>query len=557
MTYVITQSCCSDATCILECPVDCIRPTPGDPEFLHAEMLYIDPGSCIECGACQEACPVDAARPVDDLPAHLRHFVEFNAGYFVRNPLRPSTYGIDRPSRPVTERGVLRVAIVGSGPSAAYLAEDLLGRGNVHIDIVEKLPTPWGLLRFGVAPDHLPTKNLASAFDRPFRSDAFEYHLNVEVGRDVTVEELSESHHAVVVATGAAHPAPWDVAGSTLPGVHSATDFVAWYNGHPDHVDSTFDLSCERVVIIGNGNVALDVARILLMGPDELLASDVAEHARQALARSRVREVVVVGRRGPVQASYTAAELSAMAKLPGVDIFIDPADAAIDPASQRYLTGPQATYGDELKANLVAQIAAAEPHHAGRRMVFRYLAEATRVVGDVRVEGVEFRRNEMVSDGGSVVVRASDNETPLVEPAGLVLTAIGYRGRPIPGVPFDMNRSAIPHQQGRVLDDTGATTPGLYTVGWAKRGAQGGIGAGRFDAQETADRIVDDFNKGLLNSTGTPLADILASRSLDVVTAAGWQAINTHELTAGATAGRPRQKLVRIEDMLQIAATTR
>ncbi len=524
MTYVITQSCCNDATCVLECPVDCIRPTPGDPEFLSAEMLYIDPDSCIDCGACQVVCPVSAVYPEDDLPDHLRHFTEFNAGYFVDNPLEPSVLGDDRPAKPAADDGPLRVAIVGSGPSAAYLADDLLARGNVRVDMLERFPTPWGLLRSGVAPDHLSTKNLTAAFDKPFNSDAFAYHLNVEVGTDITVDDLRASHHAVVLATGAADPAPWNVPGADLVGVHPATDFVAWYNGHPDHADASFDLSCERVVIIGNGNVALDVARILLLGPEELMATDMAEHAREALASSRVREVVVVGRRGPAEAAYTAGEFYAMAKLPGVDVVID---------AEAYLTGPDATYADRLKADLVAELAAAEPGGgAERTLTFRFLAEATAVIGTERVEGVEFRRG--------------NGADALLEPAGMVLTAIGYRGRAIPGVPFDEASGTIPHSAGRVQ-------PGLYTVGWAKRGARGGIGAGRADAEETAEAIVADFNEGSLVASGADLAETLASTSIAVVTADGWRAIDEHERTAGVATGRPRQKLVRVEDMLQVA----
>jgi len=520
MTYVITQSCCNDASCILECPVDCIRPTPGDPDFVNAEMLYIDPDSCIDCGACQDACPVDAIYTEEELPSHLRHFTEFNAGYFFRHPLAASIHSSDRPERPVAERGVLRVAIVGSGPSAAYLAEDLLERGNVQVDVIDKLPTPWGLLRSGVAPDHLSTKKLTSIFDRAFRSEAFRYHLNVEVGRDITVEELQGSHHAVVLATGAADPAPWDVPGADLSGVHPATAFVAWYNGHPDHAEATFDLSCERAVVIGNGNVALDVARILLLGPEDLAASDIAEHARLALSQSKVREVVVAGRRGPVDAAYTFAEFHALAHLPGVEVVIDTGGAEFDPSAAT-------TYEQGLKASLTAELADAKPTGADRRVVFRYRADTAEVVGKGRVEAVRFKR-----DG-------------LVEETGLVLTSIGYRGRAIPGVPFDDSRGTILHDQGRVMR-------GLYVVGWAKRGAQGGIGAGRPDAHETAAAIVADFNNGVLTCDGTDLGTMLAEKQLPVVTAEGWAAIDTHERHAGATAGRPRVKLVHLEDLVRV-----
>jgi ferredoxin--NADP+ reductase len=306
------------------------------------------------------------------------------------------------------------------------------------------------------------------------------------------------------------------------------------------------------VVIIGNGNVALDVARILLLGPDELRVSDIAEHARQALASSKVREVVIVGRRGPLQAAYSVGEFYALATLPGVDVVIDADDAALDSASETYLAGPDATYEDDLRAELGAKFAATETNDAERRVVFRYLADATEVLGTTQAEGVQFRRNEMVEEDGRVVARASDAE-PIVEEAGLVLTAIGYRGRAIPGIPFDEARGAIPHSEGRVLDDGGDPAPGLYSVGWAKRGARGGIGAGRGDAQETAACIVADFNDGALVASGPELAEVLASNGIDVVTVDGWNAIDAHERAAGEASGRPRQKLVHIDEMLQVA----
>jgi len=552
MTYVITQSCCNDATCVMDCPVDCIRPTPGDPEFINAEMLYIDPDSCIDCGACQDACPVSAVYPEDDLPSHLRHFTEFNASYFTRHPLEPSSYTSDRPAAPAADHGTLRVAVVGSGPAAAYLAEDLLERGNVRVDMIERLPTPWGLLRAGVAPDHLSTKDLTAIFDRPFKSDAFEYHLNVEVGQDITVEELRASHHAVVLATGAADPTPWNIPGADLSGVHPATDFVAWYNGHPDHADANFDLSCERAVIIGNGNVALDVARILLLPPERLNSSDVAEHALVALASSKIREVVIVGRRGPVQAAYTAAEFHALANLPEVDVVIAADEAALDPTSRDYLSGGDAAYEDGLRAELASRFAATEASGASRRVVFRFLADAVSVLGERHVEGVRFRRNELVERDGQVVTRAIDAD-PILEKAGLVLTSIGYRGRAIPGVPFDAERGTIPSDLGRVLGAHGEPVPGLYTAGWAKRGAKGGIGAGRADAQETAAAIVADFNAGVLAADGADLAGVLAAKDVEVVTGEGWTAIDSHERAAGIEAGRPRQKLVRIPDMVRVA----
>jgi ferredoxin--NADP+ reductase len=557
MTYVITQSCCNDATCILDCPVDCIRPTPGDPGFVNAEMLYIDPDSCIDCGACQDACPVGAVYPDYEVPEDLVRFAAFNADYFRKHPLEQSVGTSGRAAKPDATLGTLRVAIVGSGPSAAYLAEDLLERGNVQVDMIDRLPTPWGLLRAGVAPDHVGTKDLAKVFAKPFASAAFSYHLNVEVGSDVTVADLLGSHHAVVVATGAADPAPWEIPGADLAGVHPATDFVAWYNGHPDFAEHDFDLTAERAIVVGNGNVALDVARLLVLGPEELAASDAAAHAVEALGASSVREVVVVGRRGPLQAAYTSPEFAALGSIPGVEVVIDPDEVTLDSASQAHLRSGSATFAEELKVKLAVEYSDRPRVGEGRRLVFRYLCDPVEVVGADRVEAVEFTRTELVAEAGRIVSRPIAVRERIE--AGLVLTSIGYRGRELPGVPFDAGRAIIPHQEGRVVDLDGITQPGLYAVGWAKRGATGGIGANRADAQETAAAIVADFNAAALSvgSVAEPasLAALLQARNVNAVSSEGWKAIDAHESATGGAAGRPRLKLVGVTAMLDVAAT--
>lgn len=556
MTYVITQSCCNDATCILDCPVDCIRPTPGDPDFVDAEMLYIDPDSCIDCGACQDACPVGAVYPDYSVPEHLERFTAFNADYFLKHPLEPSADAGGRPVKPEASRGPLKVAIVGSGPSAAYLAEDLLERGNVQVEMLDRLPTPWGLLRAGVAPDHVTTKSLSSVFAKPFASAAFSYHLNVEVGTDLTVADLLDRHHAVVVATGAADPAPWQVPGAELPGVHPATDFVAWYNGHPEFAEHSFDLTAERAVVVGNGNVALDVARLLVLGPEELAASDAAAHAVEALSKSSIREVVVVGRRGPLQAAYTSPEFAALGSIPGVEVVIDPDEVKLDPASEAYLDSGAASFAEELKVRLAAEYAARPLTGAGRRLVFRYLCEPAAVVGTDRVEALELTRNELVADGGRIVARPTATSERIE--TGLVLTSIGYRGRELPGIPFDSVRAVIPQREGRVVDLDGSVQRGLYAVGWAKRGATGGIGANRLDAQETAAAVVADFNAGALSEdllAEASLADLLRDLGVDAVSSEGWRAIDAHERATGDAAGRPRLKLVDVPRMLEIAGS--
>ncbi|ATL70863.1 FAD-dependent oxidoreductase [Nocardia terpenica] len=553
MAYVITQRCCNDASCVPECPVDCIRPTPEQPEFATTEQLYIDPDTCIDCGACVDACPVEAIFSEDDLTASLARFRDINAAYYERHPLESNFEPLVTPARPPKELGTLRVAVVGAGPAACYAAEELLRRSDVEVEMFDRLPTPWGLVRAGVAPDHPGTKGVSGMFDSAFRRDTLQYHLNVEVGKHISHEELLAHHHAVIYAVGASTDRRLGVPGEDLPGSHSATEFVAWYNGHPDYADRTFDLSGERVVIVGNGNVALDVARVLTLDHDELAKTDIADHALDALRQSAVREVVVLGRRGPLQAAYTSSEFLALGYLKGVDVVIDPADLELDPESRALLDDPEIEPSLRLKYQL-AQEYAAEPHDpAHRRIVFRYLASPTAITGGDRVEAVEYARNELVSENGVLVARTTGDTETL--PAALVLRSVGYRGRPVPDLPFDERAGIVPNEHGRVFAD-GAPVPGVYVSGWIKRGPRGVIGSNRADAQETVERLLDDFTAGKLaapQGDRQALKDLLTRRQPDRVDRDGWKAIDAAERTAGRSSGRPRVKFTTVEDLLKAA----
>ena len=329
MAHVVTQSCCNDASCVAVCPVDCIHPTPNEPGYGRAEMLYIDPVGCIDCGACIDACPVDAILPDYDLTPETARYEEINAAYYLnREPFAPAVEPPAAAEVQVSERALLRVAIVGSGPSGCYAAESLLSRIGpaVEVSFFEKLATPFGLIRFGVAPDHQGTKAVASLFQKTASRKNVDFYLNVEVGEHLTHDDLLAHHDAVIYAVGAPADCALGIPGEDLPGSHSATEFVAWYNGHPDQAHRTFDLSGERAVIIGNGNVALDVARVLVAGTAELTKTDIAPHALEALSESRIREVLVVGRRGPAQAAYTSPELLALGYLPGVNVSVQPGE---------------------------------------------------------------------------------------------------------------------------------------------------------------------------------------------------------------------------------------
>src|SRR5271165_1843654 len=316
MPHVITQSCCSDGSCVYACPVNCIHPSPDEPGFATAEMLYIDPVACVDCGACVSACPVGAIAPAAQLAPEQQPFIALNESYYPDRPadqkLPPTSMlapVIPAPQVRGHHRGPLTVAIVGSGPAAMYAADELLTQHGVRVNVFEKLPTPYGLVRAGVAPDHQNTKGVTRFFDRVSRHRRFRFYLNVEIGRHLSHADLLAHHHAVLYAVGAPDDRRLDIDGMGLPGTGTATDLVAWINGHPDFSDLPVDLSHERAVIIGNGNVALDVARILTSDPDGLARTDISDHALEVLRGSAVREVVIAARRGPAQSAFTLPEL--------------------------------------------------------------------------------------------------------------------------------------------------------------------------------------------------------------------------------------------------------
>ncbi|WP_107659471.1 FAD-dependent oxidoreductase [Nocardia suismassiliense] len=554
MAYVITQRCCNDASCVSECPVDCIRPTPDQPEFATTEMLYIDPDTCIDCGACVDACPVEAIFSEDDLTASLARYREINAAYFERHPLESNFDPIVTPPRPPKELGTLRVAIVGAGPAACYAADELLRRADVEIEMFDRVPTPWGLVRAGVAPDHPGTKTVSSLFESAFRRETLQYYLNVEVGTHISHEELLRHHHAVIYAVGASTDRKLGVPGEDLPGSHSATEFVAWYNGHPDFADRQFDLSGERAVIVGNGNVALDVARVLTVDPDELAKTDIADHALDALRRSNIREVVVLGRRGPLQAAYTSSEFLALAHLQGIDVIVDESDLALDHASQALLDDPQVEPSLKLKYTLAEEYAGGRRDPSHKRIVFRYLASPTALAGTDHVEAIEFAHNELFEENGQLLARQTERTERM--DASLVLRSIGYRGAAVADVPFDERRGVMPNEHGRVLSADGTPLSGVYASGWIKRGARGVIGSNRIDAEETVENLISDFTSGKLaapEADRAALKALLGQRQSDLVDREGWRAIDQAERAAGKSAGRPRVKFTTREDLLKAA----
>jgi ferredoxin/flavodoxin---NADP+ reductase len=451
-----------------------------------------------------------------------------------------------------------RVAIVGAGPAGAFAAASLLrARGDAEIDFFERLPTPWGLLRAGVAPDHQEIKRLEDTFDRHTLERGCRFFGNVEVGTDLSHDELMHHYTAVIYATGAQTDKSLGIPGENLIGSRAATEFVGWYNGHPDFRDLEFDLSTERVVVIGNGNVAADVTRILTLSLPELERTDIADHALEALRHSRVREVVVLGRRGPAQAAFTSAELRELGRLDGVDLRIEPGDAELDPVSREWLA-EQGTFTAHKNVELLQEFARrpADPD-AARRIELRFLRSPVEIRGDGAVQAVDVVRNEIArGDDGSLRARPVDDAVETIE-CGLVLRSVGYRAVPLPGVPFEERRFVLPNDRGRVHTPEGDPLPGVYAVGWIKRGPTGILGTNKRDAEETVGRLVEDLRAGTLPEPASPRREqieaLLAERRPDLVTVEGWRAIDRREVADGQARDRPRVKLATRDELLQAA----
>jgi ferredoxin/flavodoxin---NADP+ reductase len=447
----------------------------------------------------------------------------------------------------------LRVAVVGSGPAGFYAAGALLSAG-AEVDLIERLPTPWGLVRLGVAPDHPNLKTVSRAYEKIAALPGFRFLGNVEVGRDLMHDDLIRLYDAVIYSYGSAADRRLGIPGEELRGSWAATELVAWYNGHPDYQHLDFDLrSAERVVVVGNGNVALDVARMLALTEDELAPTDATDESIAAITVSGIREIVVLGRRGPVQASWTSTELHEMGDLAGADIVVDPAELELDPASVAELAA--ASNIVQRNMEILREFAARVPQGKPRRIVLRFRVSPAAILGEERVEAVEIVHNELVPDGkGSVRAQPTDERETLS--CELVFRSVGYRGLPCPGLPFDEGSGTMPNEGGRVLGEDGAALAGVYCAGWIKRGPTGVIGTNKKDATETVEALLADAEAGAIGGNAVPpeaVDALLAERGIDAVIYAGWEAIDAAERAAGEPHGRPRIKLTSWDDLLAAA----
>lgn len=450
----------------------------------------------------------------------------------------------------------LRVAVVGAGPAGFFTVEALLKNAEwpVSIDIFNRLPTPYGLVRDGVAPDHQSIKKVTARYDQIADDPAVRYFGNVTFGVDLSREDLRRHYHQVVYAVGAQADQRLDIRGEDLAGSHPATEFVAWYNGHPDFADRTFDLGHERAVVVGNGNVAVDVARILVTDPEVLATTDIADHALETLRASEVREVVMLGRRGPAQAKFTSVELKELGRIPDVDVIVDPSDLVLDEASAEAAARSRVATRN---LEILRELADRAPSGAARRLVLRFLTSPVEILGEEeRVQGVRIESNRLVPTG-SGYLRSEGTGSTRELPAGLVLRSVGYRGVPLSEVPFDPDRCVIPNVAGRVTEEPGgAVVPGEFAVGWIKRGPSGIIGTNKPDAAETVESMLDEVEQGRVRPPEKPAPSaidaLLESRGVRFVTFEDWRRLDEAEIAAGAATGRPRVKVVRVERMLEI-----
>lgn len=444
----------------------------------------------------------------------------------------------------------LRVAVVGAGPSGFYAADALLRSDHVRVDMVERLPVPYGLVRYGVAPDHAKIKSVTKVYEKIAGKRTFSFLGNVTVGRDISVAELRRFYDALLLACGAETDRRLGIPGEDMPGSHTATEFVAWYNGHPDYSNRQFDLSQKVAVVIGQGNVAMDVCRILCKTTDELRHTDIARHALEALAESRIEEVHMIGRRGPAQAAFTPAEIREFGELADCDPVVDPGDMEVNEASRMELDDPQ---NPRARKNFetLRQFATLGQSKKKKKFFIHFCKSPAALVGRGSVEGAILEKNQLTGEPGRQKARGTGEKETI--PCGLFFRSVGYRGLPLEGVPFDEQAGVIPNTEGRVTGQ-GEVVPGLYAAGWIKRGPSGVIGTNKPDSEETVRHILEDARD--LTPCAQPdteaLIGLLRMKKIKAVRFSDWQKIDAEEIRRGVAIGKPREKIVSVVEMLSL-----
>jgi ferredoxin/flavodoxin---NADP+ reductase len=448
----------------------------------------------------------------------------------------------------------LRIAIVGSGPAAFYAAEQLFKQSDlvIDIDMFDRLPTPFGLVRGGVAPDHMKIKSVTAIYDRIAQNPRFRFFGNVEFGKHITLADVKTLYHQILFANGAQSDRKMGIPGEDLKNSFAATQFVAWYNGHPDYRDLQFDLTQEAVAVVGVGNVAIDVARILCRTPEELKATDIAPHALEALTASKIKTVYLLGRRGPAQAAFTNPEVKELGEMVDAEPVVRPEEVALDELSKAAISNDRTI---QKKVEILQGYAARALEGKANQLRLRFLVSPVELIGNEtgHVKQMKLVKNILVAgDNGDIKAKSTD-QTEVID-VGLVFRSVGYRGVPLPDVPFNDKAGTILNEKGRVLDP-GSKTPlaGMYATGWIKRGPSGVIGTNKPDSVETANFMAEDARAGVTFAPATATADaalaLITERQPAFVSYSDWKQLDALELANGAAAGRPRQKFTRISDM--------
>jgi ferredoxin--NADP+ reductase len=452
-----------------------------------------------------------------------------------------------------TESNPLNVAIIGSGPSGFYAAEALIRSDLiVKVDLIERLPNPYGLVRSGVAPDHPKLKQAILVYDKTAQSEDFNFIGNVCVGKDISVDELREHYHALIFTCGAETDRRLGIPGEDLPGSYTATEFVGWYNGHPDYSERKFDLSHETAVIIGQGNVAADVSRILAKTTQELSNTDIAAHAIDALQDSQIKNIYVIGRRGPAQAKFTSKELKEFGELETCHPDIDASELELNPQSQAELE-EKTNAGSKKVFDLFNQYVALPESDKPRRCKFTFLQSPVEIQGDGKVEKIILEKNALSGDTFKQSARGTGEKIELE--TGLVFRSIGYRGLPIEGVPFDERGGIFPNIDGRIIDENQKPVIQMYTAGWIKRGPTGIIGTNRADSVATVNKLLEDIallDSGNDKSGAEGIYSLLNDRNVRYINYQQWKKIDQAEIERGKDKNKPREKFTTVDEMLTV-----
>lgn len=542
MAYVVTQACIDNkhTNCVDVCPVEAFREGP--------DMLYIDPQACIECNACLTECPERAIYPESAVPEHMAHFIALNAekakvAPVIKQSINKEEAGLHSPLQG-------RFAVVGSGPSGFYSVEALLkAMPAARVDIFEQLPTPFGLVRYGVAPDHPRIKSVTHSFERLAQSDQVRFFGNVTIGRDISTEELKQHYHAIIYATGGSKSRSLNLPGAQLGNLFGASDFVGWYNGHPHHQQLAPKFEHERAAIIGMGNVALDIARILCLPETTLRHTDMADSALTALKNSKIKEVCLLARRGPVQSAFTPKELEQLMAIPDLNLIVDAADLELDSITEAELALPQ--FSEARQNRDLLNTIAKRPHNPAphcKTIRFVFCASPTKIEINGNGKTLHYCRNTLQRDAkGRVVANPTDQHHNL--DFDLLINATGYMGNPIEGLPFDEAKGVISHSQSRI--DQAESNHPQYVAGWIKRGASGVIGSNKQCASETVTQLMSDLPDSLEPPT-SDITELLEQRAVAFIDFQQWQLLDQHEQAKGKQQGRPRFKETQITHMLDI-----